>query len=64
MPGLLFLTPYKNQTPGQRQAHRLKVSEANSETTVTHACPLLKESNFSADFHGEKLKYGCLQQDS
>jgi len=26
-PGLLFLTPYNNQTPGPRQAHRLKASE-------------------------------------
>ena len=54
VPGLLFLTPYKNQTRGQRQAHRLKVRETNGETTVTHMCPLLKDSNFSADFHRKK----------
>lgn len=49
-PGLPFLTPYKNQTHGQRQAHILKASETN----VTHMCPLLKDSNFSADFHRGK----------
>lgn len=54
VPGLLFLTPYKNQTPGQRQAHKLKVSKTNGEITVTHVCPLLKDSNFSADFYREK----------
>lgn len=47
VPGLPFLTPYKHQTHGQRQAHILKTSETN----VTHMCPLLKDSNFSADFH-------------
>lgn len=66
VPGLPFLTPYKHQTHGQRQAHILKTSETN----VTHMCPLLKDSNFSADFHRaggvgvRGIKYGYLQQDS
>lgn len=56
VPGLLFLTPYKNQTHSQRQAQRLKESETNGEATVTHVCPLLKDSNFSPDLHRGKKK--------